>query len=253
MVTLDEVIAGFEREYMYIPAFEFNEVSGLYEASIVNISVPALRFSMELTICSAEPVKIDARRFAIFNPDKIFISYNSMFDSATKPSRLPENSYDGFAERVSRESTDMERLSDYFNNLSKIQHDMMRFPMDRDPLVGKDLEGKKVTVDDIYRFEILQGNLRWLKTSQGYIPYVLTLSETIGGVGMPHFGLFFVARDKADVEWKQKLVAYHETLCQTIGHEFALKMEVQYADLMGIPKAEYAAWRKELRSSKSKY
>lgn len=253
MVTLDEVIAGLEREGMYIPAFEFNDVSGLYEASIVNLPVPALRFSMELTICNTKPVNIDALRFAILNPYNIFISYNSMFERGAKPSRLSEKRYNGFAERVSKESRDMERLSDYFNGLSKMQHDLMRSPMHQGPLIGKKLRGKKITVDYIYINEILHGNLRWLKTRQGDVPYVLTSSETIDDVGMSHFGLFFVARDKADVEWKQKLVAYHETFCQTAGHEFALKMERDYAKLMGIPKTEYTTWRKELRNLKSKY
>ena len=76
-------------------------------------------------------------------------------------------------------------------------------------------------------------------------PYVTTNSDVLGNVGRSEGGLYFVATDLADEDWKEKVVAWHERWCQDKGHEFAVEKEIELAMELG-KEAEHKEWRQSI-------
>ena len=73
----------------------------------------------------------------------------------------------------------------------------------------------------------------------------LDSSDLEGSPGMVIDNLYFVAKDKAQEDWQQKIIAYHESFCLKIGHKEAKVKELQLAEHLGKQK-EYRIWREQI-------
>lgn len=104
-------------------------------------------------------------------------------------------------------------------------------------------------LEDLYTQKINENmdNLRILEFNNHKIPYVVVNSREISGsTGRLSSNLFFVAKNLAQEDWQEKIIAYHEfTEAKTGSHDKARKLELKLARYLGKEK-EYLNWIKTI-------
>ena len=228
---LKTLLDNLESEGFEIKPAELINDSYIYKPGY---SLESLGLAVGIEISYEPPHQINLRAPSF--EAEIFVTRAKLADSLSEHYMDPEEDWDLLPKKLREEVDLLKRINDHlesFRFLEEIStsHNIRAF-------------GDK-TYGQFYGELVRQGKLKWLNLHGVSFPYVTTNSAVLGNVGASVWGLYFVATDLADEDWKEKVVAWHERWCQDKGHEFAVEKEIEFARELG-KEDEHKEWRQSI-------